>query len=194
MFGDPEFVFRSADGLPDSYTIPLGTHAHGNWAFSREGAYRLTFTLSARLRGGAAAQDTQTLAVHVGNVPDPTPSATPTPTPGGSVTPEPTATPTPGAAKPQDHAPALRVLSARVAGRTLTLRARVDRRARLTVSVRRGGRVSATAKARTVAAGTRTLKLRLDRPLAAGRHTVRVTATADGRARTRSLALRVRAR
>ena len=60
------------------------------------------------------------------------------------------------------------------------------------MTFRRGKRTSARAKARTVAAGTRTLRLRLNRRPAAGRHTVRVTATADGRSVTRTRTLRVR--
>ncbi|MDA0173633.1 TIGR03773 family transporter-associated surface protein [Solirubrobacter taibaiensis] len=189
VFGDPQFVFRSADGLPDAYSIPLGTHAHGNWVFSRAGAYQLTFTLIARLRNGTTATDTQTLAVAVGIPPSPAPTATPAPT--SSPTPAPGTDTTPEQSRPVS-APALRALSARVAGRTLRLRIALDRRARVAVELRRDRRVSARAKPRTVPAGTRTLKLRLDRRPAAGRHLVRITATTDGRSRTRTIAVRVR--
>lgn len=196
-FGTPEIVFRSDDGLPDGYSIPLGTHAHANWAFSRAGAYRLTFTMSARLRGGQTTSDTQTLAVMVGSATDPTPTPTPDP---GTPTPTPTATPVPGTpggpvtpgAGGTTSAPTLRPLSARVSGRTLRLRVRLDRRAKLAVTLRRSGRTTARARARTVAAGTRSLKLRLTRRPKAGRHTVRITATTAGRSTTRTLALRVR--
>jgi putative ABC transporter-associated repeat protein len=193
VFGDPQFVFRSDDGLPDAYSIPLGTHAHANWAFSREGAYRLTFTMSARLTDGRTATDTQTLAVTVGTRTGPPPTPTPDPAAPGAPAPSPApgTAPTPGATQPAS-APTLRALSARLAGHTLRLRVRLDRRARLAVKLRRSGRTSATAKARTVAAGTRTLKLRLNRRPKAGRHTVRITATTDGRSRTRTIALRVR--
>lgn len=190
VFGDPDFVFRSADGLPDARAIPLGTHAHGNWVFSREGHYRLTFTLAARLRSDSAAQDTQTLAVTVG-----APAPTPTPTPGANPTPTPQPPDAPPASpQPPVTAPRLRALSARVDGRALRLRVRLDRRSRVTTTLRRGTKTAATTKARTVPAGTRTLRLRLSRRPATGRHTVRVTATADGRSRTRAIAVRVRGR
>ncbi|MBE2315755.1 TIGR03773 family transporter-associated surface protein [Solirubrobacter sp. CPCC 204708] len=197
-FGNPEIVFRSNDGLPDTYSIPLGTHAHANWAFSREGAYRLTFTMSARLSGGQTASDTQTLAVTVGTATNPTP--TPTPDPGAPGGPSPTATPTPGIPGAPDtpatgdttSAPALRPLSARLSGRTLRLRVRLDRRAKVAVTLRRSGRTTAHAKTRTVSPGTRTLKLRLNKRPKAGRHIVRITATTEGRSRTRTIALRVR--
>ncbi|MDA0185797.1 TIGR03773 family transporter-associated surface protein, partial [Solirubrobacter phytolaccae] len=83
VFGEPDVLFRSADGLPDTRTVPLGTHAHGNWVFSHAGAYRLTFTMSARLPGGATTQDTQTLPVTVGATPTPTPGAPGPPGDGG---------------------------------------------------------------------------------------------------------------
>ena len=57
-FGDPDILFRSSDGLPDAREIPLGIHAHGNWAFSREGDYRLTFTFHGRRPSGDVVADT----------------------------------------------------------------------------------------------------------------------------------------
>ncbi|WP_405061579.1 choice-of-anchor M domain-containing protein [Kribbella sp. NBC_01505] len=45
-FGQPQIIFNSADGLPDTYQIPIGTHAHGNWSFTKPGTYNLTFTHS----------------------------------------------------------------------------------------------------------------------------------------------------
>jgi len=45
-FGQPHVIFNSADGLPDTYQIPIGTHAHGNWSFTEPGTYNLTFTHS----------------------------------------------------------------------------------------------------------------------------------------------------
>ncbi|WP_170208505.1 TIGR03773 family transporter-associated surface protein [Micromonospora pisi] len=70
-FGKPAVVFNSADGLPDSYDIALGTHAHGNWAFTKQGVYRLTFTHSAKLASGTTSTDTQVMTVAVGDT-DPT--------------------------------------------------------------------------------------------------------------------------
>jgi putative ABC transporter-associated repeat protein len=65
-FGQAEVIFASGDGLPDSYRIPLGVHAHGNWAFSAEGVYRLRFEMSVSV-GGRTQTDVETLAVAVGN-------------------------------------------------------------------------------------------------------------------------------
>jgi putative ABC transporter-associated repeat protein len=67
-FGQPRVIFNSGDGLPDSTSIPLGTHAHGNWAFTREGIYRLTFTQSVALAGGGTSTDTETVTFAVGAV------------------------------------------------------------------------------------------------------------------------------
>jgi putative ABC transporter-associated repeat protein len=66
-FGQPRVVFNSGDGLPDRYTVSTGTHAHGNWAFTRQGAYKLTFTQRATLSNGRTVSDTATVTVAVGN-------------------------------------------------------------------------------------------------------------------------------
>ncbi|WP_418960218.1 TIGR03773 family transporter-associated surface protein [Streptomyces tritici] len=58
--------FNSADGVPDAFGVPQNTHAHGGWAFGKEGVYRLTFTMSATLADGSRASDTETLAFSVG--------------------------------------------------------------------------------------------------------------------------------
>lgn len=68
-FGQPRIIFNSGDGLPDSYTIPPGTHAHGNWAFTKQGVYKLTF----RQQAGSTS-DTTTVTIVVGDV-DPRPHA-----------------------------------------------------------------------------------------------------------------------
>jgi putative ABC transporter-associated repeat protein len=67
-FGQPQIVVNSSDGVPDRYEIPLGTHAHGNWAFTREGIYRVTFTQSATLASGAQVRDTEVVTFAVGAV------------------------------------------------------------------------------------------------------------------------------
>ncbi|GAA1669272.1 hypothetical protein GCM10009745_09680 [Kribbella yunnanensis] len=59
-FGQPQIIFNSADGLPDTYSIPIGTHAHGNWSFTKPGTYNLTFTHST-----PTAHTTSTLKVVV---------------------------------------------------------------------------------------------------------------------------------
>lgn len=66
-FGQPRVAFNSGDGLPDRYTVSTGTHAHGNWAFTKEGAYKLTFTHRATLADGRAVSDTATVTFAVGS-------------------------------------------------------------------------------------------------------------------------------
>lgn len=65
-FGTPDVLFDSARRTPQSRAIPLGVHAHGNWAFTARGSYRLTFTLSATTRAGKRLSDTRTLTLRVG--------------------------------------------------------------------------------------------------------------------------------
>ncbi|MFJ2229884.1 choice-of-anchor M domain-containing protein [Streptomyces halstedii] len=84
----------SDDGAPHSFTLPdSGERTEPTWAFTQEGVYRLTFTVTA---GGRS--DTETLAVVVGDDVDPASvvpgdGTTPTEPPDGP-TPTPTATPT----------------------------------------------------------------------------------------------------
>ncbi|PSL52128.1 putative ABC transporter-associated repeat protein [Saccharothrix carnea] len=66
-FGAPQVIFNSGDGLPDTLSVPLGTHAHANWAFAEPGRYRLTFTAAATGANGAALTDTETLTFVVGD-------------------------------------------------------------------------------------------------------------------------------
>ncbi|MER6527335.1 choice-of-anchor M domain-containing protein [Streptomyces sp. NPDC001508] len=89
---------NSGDGLPDAHTLKPGTHSHFNWAFTAEGVYRTTFTVSATLADGTKVSDRETIAWVVGDDVDPgtvtpgtgdEPTATPTTTP--SVTPSTTA-------------------------------------------------------------------------------------------------------
>lgn len=55
-------------GAGSSYTIPLGVHAHANWAFSKQGIYRLRMTQSATLTNGTRSSDTETMTIAVGDV------------------------------------------------------------------------------------------------------------------------------
>jgi hypothetical protein len=129
--------------------------------------------------------------------PDPDVEPTPTPTPDGGtvltppavVPPAPTPTPTP--ARPAVR-PTLRLTSAKLRGRTLTLGTRLTTRSRVTVTVRRGSKTVARAKARTVTASRRTLRVALNRRLAAGRYRIRVRVDANGRSVTRTITLQVR--
>lgn len=56
------------DGAGSSYRIPLGVHAHANWAFSAEGVYRLRMTQTVTLPSGERSSDTATLTIAVGDV------------------------------------------------------------------------------------------------------------------------------
>lgn len=60
-------LFNSKDGVPDSFDVPANTHAHGGWAFTKEGTYRLTFRMSGKLADGTAVSDTETVTFVVGD-------------------------------------------------------------------------------------------------------------------------------
>ncbi|CAL9573960.1 hypothetical protein SUDANB95_04853 [Actinosynnema sp. ALI-1.44] len=66
-FGAPEVIFNSADGLPDTLSVPLGTHAHANWAFAEPGQYKLTFAVSAQAADGRPLTDTETFTFVIGD-------------------------------------------------------------------------------------------------------------------------------
>jgi surface-anchored protein len=65
-FGAPEIIFNNTDGLPDTLSVPLGTHAHANWVFAEPGRYQLTFAVTAPGTGGTLT-DTETLTFVVGD-------------------------------------------------------------------------------------------------------------------------------
>ncbi|MFD0316276.1 choice-of-anchor M domain-containing protein [Streptomyces flavalbus] len=60
-------LFNSGDGVPDGFDVPANTHAHGGWAFTAEGTYRLTVRMSGKLADGTAVSDTETLTFVVGD-------------------------------------------------------------------------------------------------------------------------------
>ncbi|MGX1267049.1 TIGR03773 family transporter-associated surface protein [Streptomyces phaeoluteigriseus] len=60
-------LFNSKDGVPDSFDVPANTHAHGGWAFTKDGTYRLTFTMSGTLANGTKVSDTETVTFAVGD-------------------------------------------------------------------------------------------------------------------------------
>lgn len=62
-----DVLFNSKDGVPDAFEVPANTHAHGGWAFTKEGTYRLTFRMSGKLADGTAVSDTETVAFVVGD-------------------------------------------------------------------------------------------------------------------------------
>ncbi|WP_028193120.1 TIGR03773 family transporter-associated surface protein [Salinispora pacifica] len=71
-FGEAEVLFDSAKSLPQQLAVPLNTHAHGNWAFSKPGLYRLAVQMSGTTTAGEAVADTKTLTIAVGDSTDPT--------------------------------------------------------------------------------------------------------------------------
>jgi len=72
-FGGVQTIVFSGSG--STYTIDLGVHAHANWAFSKQGIYRLTTTQSVTLANGKHSSDTEVLTIAVGDV-DPTAAPT----------------------------------------------------------------------------------------------------------------------
>ncbi len=60
-------LFNSKDGVPDSFPVAQNTHAHGGWAFTKKGTYRLTFRMSGTLADGTKASDTETVTFAVGD-------------------------------------------------------------------------------------------------------------------------------
>ncbi|MGX6447285.1 choice-of-anchor M domain-containing protein [Patulibacter sp. S7RM1-6] len=65
-FGDTDVLFTSAKKLPQRQSLPLGVHVHGNWAFTRRGTYRLTFSMSGKSTSGRTLRATETLRLRVG--------------------------------------------------------------------------------------------------------------------------------
>lgn len=59
--------FGTMDGFPRSMTVPLNQHVHGNWAFSEQGVYKVTFTLSVPLKSGGTVSDSATITFSVGD-------------------------------------------------------------------------------------------------------------------------------
>ncbi|SNY61450.1 TIGR03773 family transporter-associated surface protein [Paractinoplanes atraurantiacus] len=69
-FGTPEVIFDSAEQLPQQLGIAPNTHAHGNWAFTEAGLYRLTVDMTATTTAGKTVSDTKTLTIAVGDTTD----------------------------------------------------------------------------------------------------------------------------
>ncbi|MFY1692937.1 TIGR03773 family transporter-associated surface protein [Plantactinospora sp. WMMB782] len=72
-FGGADVLFDSSKALPQRLAIPLNTHAHGSWAFSEPGLYRLKVQMSGTTTDGRVVTDTRTLAIAVGDDTDPGP-------------------------------------------------------------------------------------------------------------------------
>ncbi|MEU7588164.1 TIGR03773 family transporter-associated surface protein [Micromonospora sp. NPDC049230] len=70
-FGKADVLFDSANPFPQQLSVPLNTHAHGNWAFSKPGLYRLAVQMNGTTNAGKAVTDTKTLTLAVGDSTDP---------------------------------------------------------------------------------------------------------------------------
>ncbi|MGE3310056.1 MAG: choice-of-anchor M domain-containing protein [Limisphaerales bacterium] len=69
-FGEPVRLLTGTGTDFRTWTVPRGTHAHANWAFSASGHYLLTFIATA-LNNGVSISATQNYAFVVGDVPAP---------------------------------------------------------------------------------------------------------------------------
>lgn len=65
-FGEHDIIFTSARRLPQRLGIRPGVHAHGNWAFTGKGTYKMTFAMVARTEAGRRIGDRGTLTFKVG--------------------------------------------------------------------------------------------------------------------------------
>ncbi|MEU5931387.1 TIGR03773 family transporter-associated surface protein [Micromonospora sp. H61] len=70
-FGKADVLFDSAKAFPQQLSVPLNTHAHGNWAFTKPGLYRLAVQMNGTTSAGKAVTDTKTLTIAVGDSTDP---------------------------------------------------------------------------------------------------------------------------
>ncbi|MFC8906708.1 anchored repeat ABC transporter, substrate-binding protein, partial [Micromonospora sp. NPDC057140] len=71
-FGNADVLFDSSRPFPQKTGVALNSHAHGNWAFSKPGLYRLAVQMSGTTSAGRAVTDTKTLTIAVGDNTDPT--------------------------------------------------------------------------------------------------------------------------
>jgi surface-anchored protein len=53
-FGTPTVWFDSGNGLPDTRSLAVNTHAHANWAFEAAGTYTAVFEITATKAAGGA--------------------------------------------------------------------------------------------------------------------------------------------
>lgn len=70
-FGQPDVLFTTRESLPQQVTVPVRTHAHGNWVFTEPGVYHLTLEVTGTTSGGEQVSDTRVLAFAVGDGTDP---------------------------------------------------------------------------------------------------------------------------
>lgn len=209
-FGTVDRHFDSGDGLPDAMTVPLGTHAHGSWAFGASGRYRLTFTMRATTTSGQQLEDRETLVVTVGDVDPETGALRAGSDDSGAGGGEadgahgsPATGPPPGVGGPRADRrrsrpiPGLRLGRARLHNGAIVLPVRLRTSSRIRVVVRpaAGGRALVVVRPRTAGPRVRRLCIRVARTLAPGRYRVAVRATTrGGRGQLRTVMLRVPAR
>lgn len=67
LAGDPFPVVSTADGLPDAFNVPIGSHSHYNWAFGEPGVYQVTLRADATRSNGDVLSDSATLWFAVGD-------------------------------------------------------------------------------------------------------------------------------
>jgi len=158
--GDPAVLFDSGDGLPDAHQLALGAHAHGSWAFSQPGRYRLTTTHRATI-DGAPQSDTRTLEVVVDGTADA--PAAPVPVP-------PSAPPATGAGPPaapvRTALPVVRTTAARMSSRrtvAVRLRCAAATPCRGRLRLRTAGRVRHAGTRRVLTLGARRVDVRAGR-------------------------------
>jgi putative ABC transporter-associated repeat protein len=65
-FGEHDVIFHTDRPWPQALGIRPGVHAHGNWAFTAKGTYKLTFSMTARTEAGKPMRDSGTLTFKVG--------------------------------------------------------------------------------------------------------------------------------
>lgn len=65
-FGGIQERLWSSDEDHKSFSRPIGTHMHANWAFTQPGTYQLTVTASATAVGGGTVTDTKTYTFVAG--------------------------------------------------------------------------------------------------------------------------------
>jgi putative ABC transporter-associated repeat protein len=64
-FGKPALIFDGAKSYPQSTKVKPNTHAHGNWAFSKPGIYKIQTQMSATSTTGKAFTDTRTVVLAI---------------------------------------------------------------------------------------------------------------------------------
>lgn len=71
-FGDPIELFSTANGLGDSFTLPIDSEFHANWGFTQTGIYSVGLRVSATLLDGTVvSSDVTDVTFGVEAVPEP---------------------------------------------------------------------------------------------------------------------------